>query len=196
MTDAPVGLKGMSLDEFIERYSDEGPFEIWDGEIVKLTPNVIGPMTVSKYVFNYLVAYEKESGAGETWFESPFVLPGTERANWVTGSRVPDVMFVCAERLVSYRAEHPDWREKPLILVPDLVVEVVSPTDRYTKINRKVDGYLRDGVRLIWVIDMSRRTVTVHTQGSKQATTMIADETLSGGDVLPGFAVEVRALFS
>lgn len=67
----------------------------------------------------------------------------------------PDFAFVRAERMPA-----PDQRQRYLELSPDLVVEVVSPIDRYSDLNDKVMLYLNAGVRLIWVVDPARKTIT------------------------------------
>ena len=78
-------------------------------------------------------------------------------------------------------------------LVPDLVVEVVSPRDRYAAVEEKIDDYLRAGVPLVWVVNPSTRTVYVY-EGGQIARLTAADE-LTGGPVLPGFRVRVADLF-
>jgi Uma2 family endonuclease len=138
------------------------------------------------------LAYERQTGRGEAFSEAPYVL--VEAKNWVKGSRVPEVMYCSAERLKAYREQVPDWKSKPLILVPDLVVEVVSANDRYTDIQSKVEVYQNDGVNLIWVIDPHRQKVIVH-QGNLQ-TILSVQDTLSGGEVVPGFEVPVADLFA
>jgi Uma2 family endonuclease len=51
------------------------------------------------------------------------------------------------------------------------------------------------GVRLVWLIDPVARTVTVFT-ALDQATVLSEEDTLDGGDVLPGYALRLRDLFS
>ena len=80
-------------------------------------------------------------------------------------------------------------------IYPDLVVEIISPTDKYTDINIKVDTYLADGVKLIWIIDPQRQTIAVY-DGSDVANTLRTDDTLTGGTTLPNFEVAVKDIFS
>ena len=181
----------MTIAEFVRLYDEEGPFEFFKGEIIELSPTVFGHNVVVKRVFLALHEHAESAQAGEAFSEMPFVL--VDKADWVTGSRTPDVMFIEAARLAAYCQENPDWRGKPLMLVPDLAVEVVSPTDRYSGIQDKVEGYLDDGVRLVWVIDPQRRSVT--TYRGNQHTALSAQDTLAGGDVLPGFEIKVSDLF-
>lgn len=192
MTDAPVMAGVMTLDEFIRRSDQEGPFEILDGEIVPKIPTVsIHSKTIKRFLL-VLLPFEQQ-GVGEVFQEATFVLMDTPQ--WVRGSRIPDLMFVVAEKLKAFEQNTPDADNKPYILVPDLVVEVVSPTDSYSDINKRVARYLNDGVRLVWVADPQTKAVTVHLPDNPQQTTLTGDMLLTGGDVLPQFSIKVAALF-
>ncbi len=76
---------------------------------------------------------------------------------------------------------------------PDLAVEIVSPHDRAGDILSRVTDYLRAGARAVWVVYPETQQVMVHT--AESVVTLSAEDTLEGGGVLPGFAVEVKALF-
>jgi len=188
-----VTATGMTIDDFIRRYDSEGPFELIEGEIRPVSPTVLGHNICTRAVFRPVDDFVIEHQLGEVFTEAPFVLEYT--SNWVTGSRVPDVMFVTAERMIAYKQQVPDWASKPLILVPDLVVEVVSPGDKYIEVEEKVARYLEDGVKLIWVVDPQIQTVKVYPLGSSQFTRLTAADTLDGGDVLPEFTLAVKDLF-
>ena len=100
----------------------------------------------------------------------------------------PDAAFVRADRLPE---EFPTYLE----LAPDLVVEVVSPSDRMNDVTDKVMLYLDAGTQLVWVVQPRFKTVTVHYPDRTTKTFTSADE-LDGGDVLPGFQLRVSDLFS
>lgn len=110
-------------------------------------------------------------------YEMAFVLAYDE--NWIRGSRTPDVLFLSAARWAAYQAAHADWREKPLLIVPELVVEVISPTYRYSAIQTKVESYLTNGVRAVWIVDPERKRVTVHSN-PQEGRTLGLEETLNG----------------
>ena len=78
---------------------------------------------------------------------------------------------------------------------PELVVEVVSPNDRADVIEANVQEWLDFGVLLVWVVYPRTRRVHVHRQGG-DVTILGADETLSGGEALPGFGVTVGEFFA
>lgn len=79
-------------------------------------------------------------------------------------------------------------------LVPDLVVEVISPSERPGQITTKLFTYLDAGVRIVWLVDPEAQTVTVHAAGESPRT-LTTDDEINGGDVLPGFSVPIAAFF-
>lgn len=74
--------------------------------------------------------------------------------------------------------------------VPDLVIEIISPSDRADRVAEKVRDWLRTGVPLLWYIDPIRGSTTIY-HGSR-VTFVDADEVLDGGDVIPGFQIKLR----
>lgn len=101
--------------------------------------------------------------------------------------RGPDVSFWGRERL-------PEVPVGYSTVPPDLIVEVVSPSDHYARIQKRVADYLEKEVRLIWVADPEDRSVTVYRPGQRMVV-LSENDTLSGEDVLPGFSCKVAALF-
>jgi Uma2 family endonuclease len=80
-------------------------------------------------------------------------------------------------------------------IAPDLAIEVVSPTDHFVRLARKIRQYLERGVRMIWVIDPEDRSATVYRPGVPDLY-LTENDTLEGADVLPGFSVRVAELFA
>ncbi|MCC6612437.1 MAG: Uma2 family endonuclease [Anaerolineae bacterium] len=99
----------------------------------------------------------------------------------------PDVSFVSYERGAVF-----GW-DMPLLYMPDLVVEIQSPEQSDKLMRDKGDYYLKHGCRQA-VLVYAKRIVEVLTPDDRHLLTV--DDTLSGGDVLPGFAVEVAKLFA
>ncbi|MGL6097024.1 MAG: Uma2 family endonuclease [Fimbriiglobus sp.] len=104
--------------------------------------------------------------------------------------RIPDVSFTFWSRLPGGVVP-----KQPLFgLVPDLCVEVLSPSNTPAEIARKLHDYFGGGARLAWVIDPDTHTVAVYTSPHEWVELSRTD-TLTGGDVLPRFAVPVATLF-
>jgi Uma2 family endonuclease len=184
-------IERLSLQEYARLYEHEGPFELIDGERRPLMPPVVLHGLFIRALFRLLDAHCTLHNLGEVITEMPYVL--VYDSNWVKGSRVPDLMFFSAVRWQKYISETDAWEGKPFVLVPDLVVEVVSPNDLYTDIQDKVDRYLADGVRLIWVIDPQRKRVSVY-EGERH-TTLGEDTALTAGDVIPDLSISLVDLF-
>jgi Uma2 family endonuclease len=128
---------GIPLDEFIRFYDAEGPFEIINRERIVQMPKVAGHGEIVELLFLAIYALVSTKSLGKIVRELPFVLSCT--AGWVTASRVPDLMFFTGERFNAYKATTPDWKYKPYSLVPDLVIEVVSPNDNLSELDDKVE---------------------------------------------------------
>lgn len=193
MVSTPIQTLQLTVEDFVRLYDTEGPFEIINGEIIKLIPTVSGHGDIIKKLVMALYLLEQK-GIGEVMFDLPFVL--IDLPQWVHGSRVPDVMFYLMARITTYREQNPDWKKKPYILVPDLVVEVISENDSYSDVDQKVIGYLEDGVQLIWVVDPKRSIVMVYQSGNNEVIRLTTDNTLTGGALLPGFEISVASLFA
>lgn len=99
------------------------------------------------------------------------------------------------ERLKLYRNEIKDYEDKPFILIPDIVVEIVSPTDRYEDVERKVELYLKDGVKIVWLVKPSSQTVAEYTQDKTDPVTKRKTDVLSGKNVAQGFELNVSEIF-
>ena len=103
--------------------------------------------------------------------------------------REPDIAFTLAERLPP-GGPVDGYSE----VVPDLVVEVVSPNDRPGEVAEKTAMWLSFGVRLVWLVRPDRRTIEVHRAGG-QVETLSEGDALDGLDVLPGFSCDLAAVF-
>jgi Uma2 family endonuclease len=186
---------GMALDEFL-RLQEEQPFELINGKCLPLLPTVAGHSDTRHRLFGLLFVLLSANPIGTVLMETTFILPDRNDSNWLEGSRTPDLMFYAADRLAAYESQQPPgWEDRPYALVPDLVVEIVSPNDSYSKVDEKVDAYLADGVRLIWVLDPQRRKATVHAPDLERPIPLKVGAALDGGDVLPRFNVPVSLIF-
>lgn len=81
-----------------------------------------------------------------------------------------------------------------LRIPPDLVVEVISPSNRAKAVREKIAEYFSAGVRQVWVVHPRRRNVAVHASPS-EVRVFGEDDELDGGDVVPGFRLPVAEIF-
>lgn len=188
----PTATDLLSLHDYLRQYEQDGPFEIIDDERVPIMSPVFLHNVITSMLYRLLYAHCMQHQLGEVYSEMPFVL--TYRSNWVKGARVPDVMFIAQQRWQEYIAQTPDYKQKPIILVPDLAVEVVSPNDLYSDLQKKVSHYRKDGVKQIWVVDPQSEQTTVYM--GQQYTIHNRDDMLTGGALLADFAIKLDDLFA
>ena len=103
--------------------------------------------------------------------------------------REPDIAFISAarmpldERVTGYSE-----------VIPDIVVEIKSPSDSVAEVNDKARMWHDCGVPLVWAAYPETRTIDVH-RADGSITTLREDDVLDGGEILPGFAVRVSDIF-
>ncbi len=102
----------------------------------------------------------------------------------------PDIAFVSKATLRKILVA-PD---KFLQGAPDLVVEVLSPSDRLVQIHRKLDRYFEHGTRLAWLVNWRKQQVHIYAPDSIESFTR-PNDTLTGGAVLPGFKCKLSRIF-
>lgn len=81
-----------------------------------------------------------------------------------------------------------------LDVAPELIVEVLSPDDRWSAVNDKLTEYFDVGVQVVWVADPQWQRVHVY-RSLTEIEILTVGDTLTGGDLLPGFSVPVAELF-
>ncbi len=104
--------------------------------------------------------------------------------------RIPDVCFISWARFPDRKLPS----ESIPALVPDLAIEVLSEGNTEAEMQRKLRDYFTAGVRLVWYIDPRTRSARSYTSESRFIERSETDS-LSGGDVLPGFELSLRELF-
>ena len=104
--------------------------------------------------------------------------------------REPDVAYISAERL-PLTVKSKGYYE----VVPELVVEIVSPSDSWQSVHDKALMWTRYGSKLVWVVYPDLSMVDVYSMDGEMVT-LGEDDVLDGGDVLPGFSCYVSEVFS
>jgi Uma2 family endonuclease len=180
-----VQEKLYTADEFWEKYSSSKRIELMQGVPTEMTPAGTAHGAISMWFGHLILVYVEAHDLGlVTAAETGFVLsedPDTVRA--------PDIGFIAKDRLTR------PTTERYFPGAPDLAVEVVSPNDKAAEIHGKVIDFLNAGTRLVWVVYPDSKTVMTYKQGA-EAHIHDANSTLDGSDVLPGFSLPVRDIFS
>ncbi len=126
---------------------------------------------------------------GQVVVETLFRIPLPKDAS---RKRCPDVAFISSERWPLDRPMSP--YEDAWDVVPDLAVEVVSPSDIAQNLLGKVKEYFQAGVRVVWVVYPIQRCIHVYEAWNRIRVVTETDE-LDGGEVLPGFRRSLDGLF-
>lgn len=171
----------LTLEEFLALPETKPYSEYVEGNVVqKATGTAWHGMTEARVAF-VISLYLQQHPIGDAGLEVDCIFgpPGHERVY------VPD--FV----LVTHGRNPRGLTNERLRCAPDFAVEVLSPDERMPHLTDKVRFYLDHGVRLVWIIDPDRRTVTALTP-PETARIFTEDDTLDGGDALPGLSVPVR----
>lgn len=163
----------------------ERPRDLVRGKAVRMAPAGFEHGSIAGNVHVLLGSYVRAHKLGVTAVaEAGYILahdPDTVRA--------PDISFIARERIPP-NGMPPGFSP----IVPDLVVEVISPSEGSDDIQDKLVAYLSAGTRMLWVVFPRTRTVTVY-RSLQNARILTASDMLSGEDVVPGFACQVSELF-
>jgi Uma2 family endonuclease len=175
-----------TIDDII-RFEHEGRhYELLEGALIEMSPASWDHGVVAGNLFGFFWSYVREHRLGVVVAaETGFILhrdPETLLA--------PDVAFIQSERLPDS-----DDRGGPFSpIAPDLVVEVLSPSNRAGEVNAKILAYLQAGVRLVWVADPHAKTIIAYSPDEPVRIYKQNDE-ISGNPVLPEFRVAVAEIF-
>ena len=102
--------------------------------------------------------------------------------------RAADVTFISTGRMAQVKSR------SYLDVAPELVVEVMSPDDRWSGVMEKLAEYFQAGVLAVWVADPASEQVFIY-RSLTDVEQLSPEDTLTGGEILPGFAVKVSDFF-
>ncbi|WP_218081146.1 Uma2 family endonuclease [Anthocerotibacter panamensis] len=105
--------------------------------------------------------------------------------------RSPDASWVQREKL---KALTPKQKKGFAPVCPDFVVELKSPTDDLAVLRAKMQEYIEHGAKLGWLLDPETRQVVIY-RPDRAVETLEGATILSGEDVLPGFVLDLKAVW-
>jgi Uma2 family endonuclease len=173
----------------LELFPDDGKrYEIIDGELLVTRAPHWRHQKLCVRVGAILDAWSQETGLGEAAVTPGIVFSEADNV-------IPDVVWISKERLASSLDE-----SGHLTAAPELVVEVLSQTEKDKKRDRqlKLKLYSSQGVREYWIFDPERREVEIYCRENarlKLTATLFGNDTLTS-QLLPGFSCPVERIFS
>jgi Uma2 family endonuclease len=187
MATAAAGL--MTAEEFYDWVhrpeNHDRLFELDQGEVVEMPAPGRRHGTICANVTGVLWTYTRAQGNGNVCSNDVGLVlerdPDTVRG--------PDVaLFLGTDKYSELEIKYPER-------MPDLVVEVLSPSDRIGKMLRRIHLFLERGVSMVWLLDPDAQNVAVWLPRSTQIVFEGA-EVLTGFDVLPNFRCQVSDFFA
>jgi Uma2 family endonuclease len=167
------------FDQFVQLPENaDRLFEYVGGEIIEVVSNNYSSEIAARILIEIGI-FVKNKNMGR--------VTGADGGYMVSGERyIPDTAFISREK--QPEPSHEAYNPTP----PDLAVEVLSPSNDLSDIRIKLVNYLNAGT-VVWLVDPDKKQVEVYAPG--QAKKLGLNDTLDGGDVLPGFTLPVKAIF-
>ena len=173
-------------EERVEVLSEpDGLYEVIDGRFVE-KPMEVYECWLATIISNSLNRYVVDNSLGRAIREMLFDFRPT-----LDRERRPAVAFISFERWARKRRV-PHTRSWSV--VPDLAIEIVSPTNTADEVADKLEEYFHVGVRNVWVVYPRHSKVYAYTSRTDVRVLVLGDE-LDGGDVLPGFRLPLQKIF-
>lgn len=162
-------------------------FELIEGEIVEMSPPGGEHGFLAGKIFHYFLLFDPQCRLGIPTVDTGYH-PPESRDTLLS----PDSAFTRIER-----APNPFPRTWVPVM-PDIAVEVKSPSNTLAELRQKAAIYLSHGSQLVWIIFPGSKSAEVHRlrpDGEIERETIAEDGTLSGEDILPGFTLALSKLF-
>ncbi|MDX6382635.1 MAG: hypothetical protein QOK48_208 [Blastocatellia bacterium] len=177
--------KPVTAEELLDMPGDGYRYELIEGELRRMSPAGDEHGRVGMELAVPLGSHIKKNKLGKLYLaETGFLIktnPDTVRA--------PDIAFVRMERF----ADAPEIKGYR-VGAPDLAVEVVSPGDTVGEVEEKVAEWLAAGAGMVWVVSPKLHTVTDY-RSLTEIVTLTEKDQLDGGEVVPGFQMNVAEIF-
>lgn len=186
MARSAAEVRPITADELFRMPDDGLRRELVRGEVRTMTPAGYDHGKIAMRLGARLLLHVEENGLGDVLTAEPGFRISTDPDTVL----VPDVAFVRRERAEEVGGTSGFWPG-----APDLVVEVISPSDTYTAVEGKVFDWLSAGCRMVIVVNPRKRTATVY-RSLTDIVVLLEDAEMDGGDVVPGWRLPVRYLFS
>jgi Uma2 family endonuclease len=178
-------LARMTFADAAQLDPDDAPGELIDGEWTPVTKSTYRHGRILLRAGKVLSLYEEQN---PEWVAVGGD-PGTKLTRNPDTLRGPDLALVRSERLPEGKGEE-GWLEGS----PEVVLEILGDSQSISQLMRKALEYLRAGAQLVLLLDGDAREVVV-VRPPDHFSVLKSDQTITGGDLLPGFSCPVSQLF-
>ena len=176
-------VEGLLTIEDLEKMPDDCLHrELIEGELIELPPPKIGHSRVSRYIFLILNKFVTAQALGIVFFEAGYLIRANRRT-WIQ----PDVSFMRPGRTDLIKSD------EYAMGAPDLVVEVISPSETARTVHLKTSILLSAGTEEVWNVYPDTRTIEIHSAGNAVRVLHEDDEITS--PLFPGWSARVRLFF-
>lgn len=175
----------ITAEELMELPDDGFRYELINGELEKMPPPGFPHSRIATRLMVPLAQFVSDHDLGEVFSEVGVKL--TSNPDTVLAA---DVTFITKQRLEEAGEVAGYWSGPP-----DLAVEVLSPSDRPSKVKTRISRWFGYGARQVWIVNPKDRMVTVH-RSPTDSTTFSGSDYLEAQDILPGFRISLDRIFS
>jgi Uma2 family endonuclease len=180
-----IETKTMTAEDLLRMPRDGFRYELVRGEVVRMAPSGKLHGKLAAKVLVSLARHVESKQLGEVIAAET----GFKLASKPDHVRAPDAAFISNQRLEQVGEVEGFWPG-----APDLVVEIISPSDTYTAVEEKVFDWLEAGCRMVIVVNSRKRAVTVY-RSLKEVQVLSVADVIDGADVVPGWRLPVAELF-
>jgi Uma2 family endonuclease len=176
----------LTAEDLLLRPRDGWRYELVEGVLHRMPPPGFEHGALAAQVGGLLFAHVRQHRLGRVLAAET----GFQLASDPDTVRAPDVAFVTNDRL-----EQVDFdRHKYFPGAPDFLVEILSPSDSYSDVERKVGEWLTAGAKLVVLIDPVKQLVFTHRPGAP-VQILSRGDLLDASDAVAGWRVQVAEVF-
>jgi Uma2 family endonuclease len=181
-----TAIQPITAEDLLRMPADGFRYELVRGELRKMSPAGHKHGRYSANITSSLGLHVKVNKLGGVY--------AAETGFWISSDpdtvRAPDVAFVSQRRLDEVGDVEGYWPG-----APDLVVEVISPSDTYAEVEEKVLEWLEAGARMVVVVNPRKHVVTVY-RSLTDIAVLTGNDILDGGDDVAGWTMSVNDIFA
>ena len=162
-------------------YEEGRRWELVGGGLIPVSsPTPEHQLILQRILLALMLHLNANPGQGLTFTDVEFALTANDRVR-------PDVLLLTKERALGL-----DLTKVPVPGAPDLAVEIISPSERSSDTQLKLQAYLRHGTEEVWQVYPKSKSIVVHRAGTS---VILLPEDRLATSLLPGFLLEIQTLF-